>query len=139
MLSCHTMIDTDADINVANPLILSKLETAGVDLIIGPSEKKFIIAASDEQVEIEGMINVDLKVGETCSKIKFYLVPRLTPHLILDLDFFKSSESVVDFKAKKLLFDPRRALISKSGITVPPKSEIVIAAKIKGEQLPEDV
>ncbi|CAC5423876.1 unnamed protein product [Mytilus coruscus] len=46
---------------------------------------------------------------------------------------------VIDFNAQKISFDPRRVLIAKSDITVPPKSEVVIAAKIKGAQFPENV
>ncbi|VDI13599.1 Hypothetical predicted protein [Mytilus galloprovincialis] len=94
------MIDTGADISVANLSMLSKLDSVGINVVVKPSDKKVIITANDEHVESVGTINVDLK---------------------------------------KISFDPRCVLIAKSDITVPPKSEVVIAAKIKGAQLPENV
>ncbi|CAG2185037.1 unnamed protein product [Mytilus edulis] len=138
-LSMHAMIDTGADISVANPSILSKLDSVGINVVVKPSDKKVIITANDEHVEIVGTINVDLKVGDESSDVKFYLVPCLTPQLILGLDFLNHQGAVIDFNAQKISFDPRRVLIAKSDITVPPKSEVVIAAKIKGAQLPENV
>ncbi|CAC5393824.1 Retrovirus-related Pol polyprotein from transposon 297,Retrovirus-related Pol polyprotein from transposon 17.6 [Mytilus coruscus] len=108
-LSMHAMVDTGADISVANPSILSKLDAVGINVVVKPSDKKVIITANDEHVEIVGTINVDLK------------------------------GAVIDFNAQKISFDPQHELIAKSDITVPPKSEVVIAAKVKGAQLPENV
>ncbi|CAC5393205.1 unnamed protein product [Mytilus coruscus] len=110
------MIDTGADISVANPSILSKLDSVGINVVVKPSDKKVIITANDEYVEIVGTINVDLTVDDE-----------------------SSDGAVIDFNAQKISFDPRRVLIAKSDITVPPKSEVVIAAKIKGAQLLENV
>ncbi|CAC5360785.1 unnamed protein product [Mytilus coruscus] len=115
-----------------------RLDSVGFYVIVKPSDKKVIITANDEHVET-GTINVDLKVGDESSDVKFYLVPCLTPQLILGLDFLNHQGAVIGFNAKKFSFDPRRVLIAKSDITVPPKSEVVIAANMKGAQLPENV
>ena len=101
-LSLHAMIDTGADICVANPSILSELANAGITVNVYPSDKKFIVTANDEHVEIIGLIYVDLSIGNNCSKVKFYLVPDLTPQLILGIDFLHHQGAVVDFYRKKI-------------------------------------
>jgi hypothetical protein len=54
------------------------------------------------------------------------------------LRIFEKSKHCLDFKNKKLHFDPRRQLVLENEINVPPKSEIIVVAKLKGESLPND-
>ncbi|CAC5391938.1 unnamed protein product [Mytilus coruscus] len=91
-LSMHAMIDTGADISVANPSILSKLDSVGINVVVMPSDKKVIINANDEHVEIVGTINIDLTVDDESSDVRFYLVPCLTPQLSRDLKVEERSQ-----------------------------------------------
>ena len=70
--------------------------------------------------------------------VKFYVVSNLYPNVILGLDFLKSHNITFDFQSKKLYFDPRRQLVLEKGISIPAKSEIVVA-KITGNSLPNEV
>ncbi|CAC5394736.1 unnamed protein product [Mytilus coruscus] len=54
-------------VRTPNPSILSKLDSVGVNVVVKPSDKKIIITANDEHVEIIGTIN-DLTVGDESSE-----------------------------------------------------------------------
>ncbi|CAC5409993.1 unnamed protein product [Mytilus coruscus] len=67
--------------------------------------------------------------------LDFNLVPGLETNIILGIDFLKSKGAVIDFVNRKVTFDPRRQLVAQTDVTVPPRSEKLIVAKIKGTPL----
>ena len=71
-------------------------------------------------------------------KVKFDVVSNLYPNVILGLEFLKNHNITLDFQNKKLYFDPRRQLVLEKGISIPAKSEIVVA-KITGDSFSKEV
>ena len=133
-LKCSSLIDSGADINVISEQLIRNIPCQKVK-----PDKQFITAVDNQRVAILYMIFVDVDIGGHKLNVKFYVVSDLHPTVILGLDFLKSQHIVLDFKNKKLHFDPRRQLVLENEITVPPKSEIIVVAKLKGESLPNDV
>ncbi|CAG2216100.1 Retrovirus-related Pol polyprotein from transposon 17.6,Retrovirus-related Pol polyprotein from transposon 297 [Mytilus edulis] len=131
------LIDTGADISVANPSLIGKLRNIGVRVNIDKSDKDSILIANNEKVKIIGVISVNIVVGKENAHVRFYLVPGLEPNIILGIDFLKSKGAVIDFVNRKVTFDPRRQLVAQTDVTVPPMSEKLIVAKIKGTPLPD--
>ncbi|VDH95366.1 Hypothetical predicted protein [Mytilus galloprovincialis] len=128
---------TGADISVANPSLIGKLRNIGVRVNIDRSDKDSILIANNEKVKIIGVISVNIVVGKENAHVRFYLVPGLEPNIILGIDFLKSKGAVIDFVNRKVTFDPRRQLVAQTDVTVPPMSEKLIVAKIKGTPLPD--
>ena len=115
----NAMLDSGADINVRN-LSCRKLK----------SDKKFITAVDNQRVPILFFIFVNIEIRGHRFNVTFYVVSDLHPNVILGLEFLKSQNIVLDFKNKKLHFDPRRQLVLENEISVPPKSEIIVVAKL---------
>ncbi|CAC5365512.1 unnamed protein product [Mytilus coruscus] len=106
------LIDKGADISVANPSLISKLRNIGVRVKIDRSDKESILIANNEKVKIIGVISVYIVVGKENVHVRFYLVPGLEPYF-------------------------RRQLVAQTDVTLPPRSEKLIVAKIKGTPLPD--
>ena len=138
-LNCFALCDTGADISVACPSIIDKLERVSKRVVVEKSDKAFILTADNSKVNIIGIINVPVLIGKETAHVKFYLVPGIEPHVIIGMDFLKSKGAVIDFVNKTVTIDKRRQLIAQTDVTVPPRSEVVIVAKIKGTALPNSV
>lgn len=135
-LNCFALIDTGADISVACPSIIDKLDRV---VKVEKSDKASILTADNSKIDISGVIKVPILIGEVTAYVKFYLVPGIEPSIILGVDFLKSKGAVIDFVNKTVSIDRRRQLLAQTDITVPPHSEVVIVAKIKGTALPDCV
>ena len=138
-ISMIGLVDTGADISVANPIILSKLRKIGKRVHVEKSEKEAIVTANNEKIKITGVISVNISIGNENCKVRFYLVPDLQPHIILGIDFLKSKGAIIDFSNRTVSFDKRRQLVAQDDFTIPAKCEKVIIARIKGPKLPDDV
>ena len=128
------MLDSGADINVISEQLVRNLSCRKLK-----SDKKFNTAVDNQRVSIYFFIFVNIEIGGHRFNVKFYVVSDLHPNVILGLEFLKGQNIVLDFKNKKLHFDPRRQLVLENEINVPPKSEIIVVVKLKGESLPNDV
>ena len=76
--------------------------------------------------------------GKVTSVI-FYLISGLPTDFILGLDWLEKNNIVVNFGRKQLSIDPRRATVTDKKVVIPPQSEAVLVARIKGSPLPSGV
>ena len=75
---------------------------------------------------------------------KFYLVQNSTPSFILGRDFLTANGAMLKFgvdgsNSMHLSIDPRWQVFTTEHVTVPPNSQVVMTARIKGAPLPNDV
>ena len=101
--------------------------------------QKSIVTANNESITIEKSIFVHMYIGDKAYGVKVYLVPNLEPTLIVGMSFLRKHKAVIDLGNKAVTLDPRRQLVLYSNVTIPPKSEEVTIARIKGGRLPDSV
>jgi hypothetical protein len=135
LISSDVLIDSGADICLANVNVLLKFPHVQVY----PSEISHAFTASNECMSVQGVICLH---GEMCGhrvSYKFYIVPRLHTNFIIGRTFLEKYGAVIDFGKRKLHLTPRRSLVATEPVTIPPNSEKLIVARVKGDPLPEGV
>ena len=75
------------------------------------------------------------EVAKEKLNIKFYLVPDLQCDFILGCDWLEANDVCVRY-GSRTLSEPRRQLTSCHEITVPPRSEKAVVARLRGKPLP---
>ena len=133
------MIDTGADICVANEEILRKFDFKKDFCPVKDSDKQFIVTANSQREPIRKMIIVDVEIAGCIVKMKFYLLPNLMTDFILGLDFLHANNVSIQFGKGEISIDPRRTLSINSDMTIPSKTETVLKACIQGSHLPQGV
>lgn len=137
-IQTHALVDSGADICCAHPDVLTKYQLQ-TKCKVYPSDVTHINTASGEQVIVQGVIYVKAEVAKQKVSIKCYLVPDLHSDFILGLDWLQAYDVCIKFGSGTLSLDPRRPLVTCNEITVPPKSEKIVVARIKGKPLPAGV
>ncbi len=137
-MKAHAMVDSGSDISVAHPRVLSKFHLNKL-CTVGSSDKRYIVTANNEMSEIDGVVRVPVEIGKVQMHVKFYLVPELHTDFILGLDFLNSNNATLDFAKGTLSLDPRRNIVASESFTIPPNSEQVVVARIKGMSLPSGI
>lgn len=134
----HAMVDTGADISCARPEVLVKYHLQS-RCQIHQTDVPFIRTASDEKVQVQGIIFVKAEVAKEKVNIKFYLVPGLHTDFILGVDWLEAHSVCIKFGSGTLSLDPRRQLAARCETTIPPQSEKIVVARIRGKSLPAGV
>ena len=111
------MLDSGADINVISEQMVKNLSYRKTK-----TDKQFITAVDNQQVPILFSIFLNIEIGGYMFNIKYYVVSDLYPNIIVGFEFLKKHNIILDFRNKKLHFDPRRHLVLEHEINVPPKS-----------------
>lgn len=135
----HAMVDSGADVSIANASILVKYKNIQKSCKVYPTDKQCVLTANDERVDISGVIYVKAQIGKQTFPVKFYLVPNLHTNFILGLDFLEKHNVVVHFGSKEFSIDPRKPVFATQKYTIPPKSEAVVLSRIEGQSLPEGI
>lgn len=133
----HAMVDSGADISCASTSVIQKYGLHKCKTY--PSDVTHINTASGEKVPIQGIINVKAEVVKQRVSIKFYLVPDLHCDFILGVDWLEAHHACIRFGSGTLSLDPRRQLAACSRVSVPPRSEKIVVARIRGKRLPAGV
>lgn len=128
------LIDSGSDINVLTEDVLQNCRFRKLK-----SDRRFITTVENKRMPISFMTFIPLTIGNETVSVKFYVVNEISPKIILGVEFLENQSASVDFKNKKLHFDPRCQLILDKDVIIPPKSEIAVIARIKGDKIPNEV
>ena len=132
----HAMVDSGADISCARPEAIRKYH---LQCKVYPTDVPYISTASDQRVQVQGIIHVTAEVAKQKVHIKFYLVPGLHTDFILGVDWLQANDVCIKFGSGTRSLDPRRKLAATCTTTVPAKSEKIVVARIRGKNLPMGV
>ena len=104
-----------------------------------PSDEiSHIQVANKQNMEIVGIINTTVQVQGHNLKVKFHVVDNLHTDFILGVDTLKNWSALVDFQQNCLRINGgKRSLVCDISTTIPPNSEKIVVARIKGISLPE--
>ncbi|CAC5360357.1 unnamed protein product [Mytilus coruscus] len=130
----YALIDSGSDINVINKQIIKTVNCRQYR-----SDKTRITAVNNEQMSISSVVYIPITIGNHIFSIKFYVVKSIKPDIILGLEFLQSNNIVIEFNDNKMRVDPRRQLILSKDTVIPPMSEKVVVAKIRGSSLPDEI
>ena len=83
--NAHCMVDSGADISIANSNVLVKYGLKDI-CKIHPTDKSHITTASNDQMTIHGKIYVKIFVQNKCCISEFYLLDDLPTDFILGMD-----------------------------------------------------
>ena len=134
--STHALVDSGADISVANVSVLNKYK---LDLKVFQSDKRGIQLANSEFFPIKGMIRVPFKGNNENLTCKFYLLDNISPEFIFGMDWLSSNNVTVNFAKKRMYIDSKHQMTAAENTTIPPHTEQLILAHIKGTSLPHGV
>lgn len=130
----YALIDSGSDINVINEQVIKTVNCRKYR-----SDKTRITAVNNEHMSISSVVYIPITIGNDIFSIKFYVVQSIKPDIILGLEFLQANNIIIDFNNNKIRVDPRRQLILSKDTVIPPMSEKVVVAKIRGSSLPDDV
>jgi len=134
----YAMIDTVSDICVTSTNIFNKQASIRKTCKIQTSDNLHIVTASNEKVVIEGMVYIDVQIGQTVVTVNFYLIDKMLTEFILGLDILKQHDVSVEFATKTLSIDTRYTFHVRM-YSYSTMSEVVIIALIRVKSLPEGV
>ena len=137
-IQTHALVDSGADICCAHPDVLTKYHLH-IKGNVYPSEITHINTANGEKVYVQGVIYVKAEVAKRKVIAKCHLVPDLHSDFILGIDWLQAYNVCIKFGSGTLCLDPRRSITTCSKVTIPPKSEKIMVARIKGKPLPAGV
>ena len=139
-LKLYAMVDSGAEISCVNPDLLNHREFQ--KLPIHTSDRDYIETATGDRTKIQGVIYVKGQIKSHNVLCPFYIVPNVQPAIILGRDFLSENEVGLKFATDgtmSMSFNPKRQIVAKEKITVPPKSQVAFIARIRGAPLPCDV
>ncbi len=139
-LKLFALTDSGAEISCINPTLFKHNEFQKFK--IHAPDRDYIETATGDRTAIQGMIFARPKVDGRTVTCKLYIVPNVQPTLILGRDFMCENEVGLRFHSNgkmSLTWNPKRQIVSKDQVTIPPKSQVVLIARIKGAPLPHDV
>ena len=93
----------------------------------------YINLATNEKVQVLGIIHVKADVARHKVNTKFYLVPGLHTDFVLGLDWLQANEACIRFGSGTLSLDPRQQLATSRDITIPSQSEQVVIARTRAK------
>jgi hypothetical protein len=137
----NVLIDSGSDISCCSSDVFTRFPTLKLKSKAMSCDKKAIMIANDSVLPIVGKICVNVLVNNVDTVAYFYLVENLSINFILGLDLLEKNEVHVSFKQGKssLSVNSNRIIQLDEDIVVPPMSEIVVCARIRGEPLPNNV
>ncbi len=134
------MLDSGADVTCINPKMMTKYKGFH-KYKVHVSDREYVETAGGERIPTQGMVFMKAKLDGANVQCKFYLVPGVQPDFILGRDFLCFNKVTMQFSQKgiSVSVDPRRQLVAESTVTIPPKSQAVLIARIRGAPLPHEV
>jgi predicted aspartyl protease len=136
--SAHVLIDTGADVCVADERVIDKYNLKNFCSFM-QSDKSNLNTADNTSMSVTQMAVVPFKIGDCKTNAKFYFVKKLHVDFICGLDWLNSNDACVDFSLKSLRLNKRKLLFSTHNVTVPPYSEQIFIARIRGNDMPRGV
>ncbi|CAG2232035.1 unnamed protein product [Mytilus edulis] len=130
----YALIDSGSDINVINEQVIKTVNCRKYR-----SDKTRITAVNNEHMSISSVVYIPITIGNDIFSIKFYVVQSIKPDIILGLEFLQANNIIIDFNNNKIRVDPRRQLILSKDTVIPPMSEKVVVARIRGSYLPDEI
>ena len=82
---------------------------------------------------------MQVSLGGHVSRAKFYIAQNLHANFILGMDWLIKNEANISFENNKSCIKSRKLLYSSQSVHVPPFSELVVIARIRGEKLPRGI
>jgi hypothetical protein len=136
-LDIFVLIDSGSDVCVADESVLVKYNISKNECF--DSDRTSLTAANNGRMNVDKMICINVNVGGYVCKVKFYVVQNLHTDFILGWDWLTEHRADVSFHAKRLCIKGRKVLYAAHTVSVPPQSEQVVIARIRGDALPRGV
>lgn len=130
------LVDSGADVSIASSDVIEKY---GLHNNISECDKKGIELPNSQVVPIRGLLNVSFTVDNQSMSCKFYLVENISPEWILGIDWLSTNNVTINFGSKQMTIDTKRQLTTACSTTIPPHSEKLILARIRGPVIPDGV
>ncbi len=135
----HVLVDSGADVCVADVRVIDKyqLKTKGCQIL--RSDRDVLHTADGTDMSVTMMIVFPMTIGCHKNIVRFYVVNNLHVDFILGLDWLRNNDALIDFSNNSLQLRKRKFLFSTDNVTVPPYSEHIVVARIRGDDLPRGV
>lgn len=136
--NAHVLIDTGADVCVADESVIDRYSLRE-RCQFTPTDRPLLNTANNSSMTVTVMATAPIKIGDFKTAAKFYFVKQLHVDFICGVDWISENDIWLNFKSQVLLVNKRKLLYATEKVTVPPYSEHVFVARIRGDSVPRGV
>ena len=129
------LLDSGASFNAISKKYLDAIIEDTKERIQIKYEKDTCNVADGNECTIIGTVNLPVHIDKTVFDVKFSILPTLSQNIILGIEFFNKNNVCLDFGKKTVSFNQPAPVYAIHNIEVPPKTEIIIPASIKSNNV----
>ena len=123
------LIDTGATISAIESNVLKGLRDNRIPMVARKVRMKCSLA-NGQKVFIKKQVSIDITIQDTTLPVTFLVFPTLSKPIILGSDFLHRHKATISFSEGTAGLSLQHPVVSLSNITLPPRSDLIIPAKI---------